>query len=153
MPSMRRIIKNTCKGVTIMEMVIALTVITIISGAALSIILSSIKVESRSAQIVEVTNLVESSIECFQYSDNENEYLELLKKIDANFSMIEKAEYNEENDEVLEEEIDVVYVLIDGIKIIRIKYDKEGNKIEIDAYLDGELIYKNVKYKKGQKDV
>ena len=149
MPSMRRIIKNTCKGVTIMEMVIALTVITIISGAALSIILSSIKVESRSAQIVEVTNLVESSIECFQYSDNENEYLELLKKIDANFSMIEKAEYNEENDEVLEEEIDVVYVLIDGIKIIRIKYDKEGNKIEIDAYLDGELIYKNVKYKKG----
>lgn len=149
MPSMRRIIKNTCKGVTIMEMVIALTVITIISGAALFIILSSIKVESRSAQIVEVTNLVESSIECFQYSDNENEYLELLKKIDANFSMIEKAEYNEENDEVLEEEIDVVYVLIDGIKIIRIKYDKEGNKIEIDAYLDGELIYKNVKYKKG----
>ena len=149
MPSMRRIIKNTCKGVTIMEMVIALTVITIISGAALSIILSSIKVESRSAQIVEVTNLVESSIECFQYSDNENEYLELLKKIDANFSMIEKAEYNEKNDEDLEEEIDVVYVLIDGIKIIRIKYDKEGNKIEIDAYLEGELIYKNVKYKKG----
>ena len=149
MPSMRRIIKNTCKGVTIMEMVIALTVITIISGAALSIILSSIKVESRSAQIVEVTNLVESSIECFQYSDNENEYLELLKKIDANFSMIEKAEYNEKNDEDLEEGIDVVYVLIDGIKIIRIKYDKEGNKIEIDAYLDGELIYENVKYKKG----
>lgn len=151
MPSMRRIIKNTRKGVTIMEMVIALTVITIISGAALSIILSSIKVESRSAQIVEVTNLVESSIECFQYWDNENEneYLELLQKINANFSMIEKAEYNEENDEDLEEEIDVVYVLIDGIKIIRIKYDKEGNKIEIDAYLDGELIYKNVKYKKG----
>lgn len=151
MPSMRRIIKNTCKGVTIMEMVIALTVITIISGAALSIILSSIKVESRSAQIVEVTNLVESSIECFQYWDNENEneYLELLQKINANFSMIEKAEYNEENDEDLEEEIDVVYVLIDGIKIIRIKYDKEGNKIEIDAYLDGELIYKNVEYKKG----
>lgn len=150
MPSMRRIIKNTRKGVTIMEMVIALTVITIISGAALSIILSSIKVESRSAQIVEVTNLVESSIECFQYSDNENEYLDLLHKIDEKFTKTIVYINTENNENEEEKEIDyIVYALIDGVKIIQIKYNKEGNEIEIDARLDGEPIYEGMKYKKG----
>ena len=123
---MRRIIKNTCKCVTIMEMVIALTVITIISGAALSIILSSIKVESRSAQIVEVTNLVESSIECFQYWDPEDDedgdaFLELLKILNKDFEKVENV--NNEND--IEGEI-VVYALIEDIKIIQISYYKKG---------------------------
>ena len=150
MPSMRRIIKNTCKGVTIMEMVIALTVITIISGAALSIILSSIKVESRSAQIVEVTNLVESSIECFQYSDNENKFLDLLHKIDEKFTKTIVYINTENNENEEEKEINyIVYALIDGVKIIQIKYNKEGNEIEIDARLDGEPIYEGMKYKKG----
>lgn len=150
MPSMRRIIKNTRKGVTIMEMVIALTVITIISGAALSIILSSIKVESRSAQIVEVTNLVESSIECFQYSDNDNEFLDLLHKIDEKFTKTIVYINTENNENEEEKEIDyIVYALIDGVKIIQIKYNKEGNEIEIDARLDGEPIYEGMKYKKG----
>lgn len=142
---MRNIIKNTRKGITIMEMVIALTVIAIISGAALSIILSSIKVESRSAQIVEVTNLVESSIECFQYSENEEEYLKLLQILNKDFA--EVIQENGDNETENEEKI-IVYELIDEIKIIQIKY-YEGNKIEIDAFLDGELIYENVEYKKG----
>lgn len=150
MHSMRNIIKNTRKGITIMEMVIALTVITIISGAALSIILSSLKVESRSAQIVEVTNLVESSIECFQYSDNDNEYLDLLHKIDEKFTKTIVYINTENNENEEEKEIDyIVYALIDGVKIIQIKYNKEGNEIEIDAKLDGEPIYEGMKYKKG----
>lgn len=150
MHSMRNIIKNTRKGITIMEMVIALTVITIISGAALSIILSSLKVESRSAQIVEVTNLVESSIECFQYSDNDNEFLDLLHKIDEKFTKTIVYINTENNENEEEKEIDyIVYALIDGVKIIQIKYDKEGNEIEIDAKLDGEPIYEGMKYKKG----
>ena len=143
---MRNIIKNTRKGITIMEMVIALTVIAIISGAALSIILSSLKVESRSAQIVEVTNLVESSIECFQYSENEEEYLKLLQILNKDFA--EVIQENGDNETENEEKI-IVYALIDEIKIIQIKYYKEDNKIEIDAFLDGELIYENVEYKKG----
>lgn len=150
---MRNIIKNTRKGITIMEMVIALTVIAIISGAALSIILSSLKVESRSAQIVEVTNLVESSIECFQYSSSvspfnnveEDEYYQLLKKIN---NVVEKGVVDNNTNGIKDENDYIVYKLVEGVKIIQIFYYNE-NEVEIDAYLDGELIYNNVKYKKG----
>ena len=66
---MNKIIKNPRKGVTIVELVIALSVIAIISVAAISMLHTAIKIEVRSASIIEANNTAESIVEIFRFTD------------------------------------------------------------------------------------
>ena len=70
---MKRYIRNK-KGISIAECVIALTVITVISFAALSILLSSVSAKKAAVSRAEAQSFAESAFECFKASDNEAEF-------------------------------------------------------------------------------
>lgn len=56
------------KGVTILEVVIALTIITIISGVTLTMIVMSTGVETKAANALIVNNASENAIECYRFA-------------------------------------------------------------------------------------
>jgi prepilin-type N-terminal cleavage/methylation domain-containing protein len=58
------------KGVTIIEVVIALAIITIISAATLSLIVMSEGVETKAENAFIVKNSAENAIECFRFAKN-----------------------------------------------------------------------------------
>ncbi len=59
------------KGVSIIEVVIALVVISIISAATVSVIVKSIGVETNSVATYEVRNSAENAIDCFRFADGD----------------------------------------------------------------------------------
>ena len=60
------------RGFTVLEVVIALTVITIVSASAFALIHSHLKLENQSVQSIEATNIAENAIECFRFAKNNN---------------------------------------------------------------------------------
>ena len=136
---MKKIIRNPRKGVTLVELVIALSVISIITIAAISMLHTSIKIEVKSAAIIEANNTVESIVEAFDYSDDADEFLEILKELNNKWEF---------SPGIPEESQVPQYVLNQGTYIITIDYT--DNKIEINAiYSDGQKIYENITYFKG----
>ena len=61
------------KGVSMVEVVVALVVITIISLATLSVVFVSAKVESKTIVAMEVRNSAENAMECFRFADGNME--------------------------------------------------------------------------------
>ncbi len=68
------------RGISIVEVVIALVIITIISASALSMIMMSVKVERETVTALEVENCAENAVECFRYADSELVFFTCLKK-------------------------------------------------------------------------
>ena len=77
---MKKIIKNPRKGVTLVELIIALSIISIVTVASITMMNSSIKIETRAASIIEANKTVESIVEIFRYSDNEDDFESLCKE-------------------------------------------------------------------------
>ena len=67
-----------------LEVVIALTVIAIVSASAFALIHSHIKLEKQSVQSIEATNIAENAIECFRFANDltsfENAYEAVVGK-------------------------------------------------------------------------
>ncbi|MBR2938101.1 MAG: type II secretion system protein [Oscillospiraceae bacterium] len=69
------------KGVSIVEVVVALVIITIISASALSMMMMSVKVERSALTAMEVENAAEDAVDCFRFAKNDNAaFLECLQK-------------------------------------------------------------------------
>ena len=66
-------IKKKCRGFTVAEVVIALTVIVIVSGASMTLVAMQARNEVRAVQTIEATNIAENAIECFRYADGDAE--------------------------------------------------------------------------------
>nr|MBE6545136.1 type II secretion system protein [Oscillospiraceae bacterium] len=62
--------KRASRGFTIVEVVVALTVIVIVSAAGMMMVQSQIKAEQKVAQTIEATNIAENAIECFRFAKN-----------------------------------------------------------------------------------
>lgn len=126
---MKNIIKNSRKGVSLVELVIALAVIMIITAASISMIHSSIKIEVRAASIIEANNAAESIVEMYRFSnnfvDNEKEKFESLLVKFNNGNDIEEKEKDANQDFDL-------YILNKGAYNIKINYYTD--KIEINAF-------------------
>ena len=71
---------NSKKGFTIVELVVALAIITIVSATAIGIINVQNTVYLRTVQTVEATNIAENAIECFRWADDANEFEAAFKK-------------------------------------------------------------------------
>mgnify|MGYP003297563878 CR=1 FL=1 len=71
------------KGVTIVEVTIALIIIAIISGAAVSMMLMSVNVESNFVTVTRAELYGENVLECFRFSDNPSTFLQVLRKTGA----------------------------------------------------------------------
>ena len=65
-----KIMKKSAKrrGFTVAEVAVALAVILIVSGAAITFIGSQTRVESQAVATIEATNIAENAIECFRYA-------------------------------------------------------------------------------------
>ena len=66
--------KNTTRrGFTVAEVVVALTVIVLVTGTTMTFIGRHIIRETRTIQSVSATNIAENAIECFRYSQNNSD--------------------------------------------------------------------------------
>ena len=61
-------IKKKCRGFTVAEVVVALTIIVLVSGASVLTFATQARVEAKTAQTFEATNIAENAIECFIYA-------------------------------------------------------------------------------------
>lgn len=82
------------KGVSMVEVVVALVIISIISASALSMMMMSVQVERKALTAMEVENSAEDAVDCFRFAKNNNQvFLECLQKTgdfveeDGNFVM------------------------------------------------------------------
>ena len=71
---------NPLKGVSLVEVIVAILIITIVSITATTLILSSSRVEERNLRGVEVSVITENAVECFRFAEDKNEFLTLLSK-------------------------------------------------------------------------
>lgn len=130
---MKNIIKNSRKGVSLVELVIALAVIMIITAASISMIHSSIKIEVRAASIIEANNAAESIVEMYRFSNNfdetNNYNQEKFEELLGKFIGINGKKGKEINNDSQEYDL---YILNKGAYNIKINYYTD--KIEINAF-------------------
>lgn len=94
-----RAIKKSNRGISIMEVVVAILVITIISVATTSLILNSAKKEKANARAIEIASFSESTIESFRFYDNYAEFFNQIKELDGTATekngsiVVEKGDY------------------------------------------------------------
>lgn len=80
------------KGISVAEVAVALAVISIISGAAVSMAMHSVKVEANFVAVAQTQNNAESVLECFRFADSEEVFAEALQKLgDFTFNPEENA--------------------------------------------------------------
>ena len=80
---MRRINDNknrSRRGISLVEVVVALTVIAIISSAALSLVISSARVDANSLRSTQVMMAAENVLECYRFAENDGDFADLLQK-------------------------------------------------------------------------
>ena len=148
---MNKIIKNPRKGVTLVELVIALSVIAIISVAAISMLHTAVKIEVRAASIIEANNTAESIVEIFRFTDYDDEFESLTKSLDNSFGSIDwDNEKENENSYIIDRgsyHIEITYYYIEEtVKENDLDVKKNrGYKIEIEAFhKDGAPIYNEI---------
>lgn len=67
------------KGFSLAEVVIALSIILIVSLAAMSIALSSVSVTAKAVELSKAQGFAENALECFKAAENEAELRELIE--------------------------------------------------------------------------
>ena len=123
------------RGISLLETVIALAVISVISAATVTLIVASTKAEARILNDMYITNAAENAVECFQYAESSDELLALLQRTDAAYT----ASSEDPQRIFLTKSTYTVTVLADFV----------GNTVEIYATdEDGEEIYR-LAYQKG----
>ena len=71
----------TRRGFSLVEVVVALAIIVIVSGAAISLIVSHSRLEARTVQTVEAASIAENAIECFRYANDGAEFIALMNEV------------------------------------------------------------------------
>ncbi|MBR4016732.1 MAG: prepilin-type N-terminal cleavage/methylation domain-containing protein [Oscillospiraceae bacterium] len=79
----RKTNQSTRRGISIVEVTIALVIISILSIAALSMIKISVNVEKKAMITMEVSNAAENAVECFRYAETTEEFFECLQMTGA----------------------------------------------------------------------
>ena len=67
-------------GFSLMEAVIALAVIAAVSAATLTLIFSSVRIETEAFRSLHIHNEAKNAVECFRYADTEAEFENAIQK-------------------------------------------------------------------------
>lgn len=126
---MKKIIKNPRKGISLVEVIIALVIIALVSISVVTIIMASNTVENKTLSVMHATNTTENVIECFRYAENKEEFEPLLEKLDVDYEY----SLNSEN-------LDRYVIKKNDYKIIFV-VNYVADEIEINTIVDGEEIY------------
>ena len=65
--------KHICsrKGISLVEVVVALVVISLVSAATISVMILSVEAEAKSVTLLEVKNTAENAIDCYRFTEGE----------------------------------------------------------------------------------
>lgn len=87
------IMKNSKRGISIAEVMVALAVITIVTAATVTLMITSANAENKAADAVHIVNTAENVVACFRFAENDEEFFEAVKLLDPNFKNARKNEY------------------------------------------------------------
>ena len=124
-------------GFTVLEVVIALTVIVIVSASAFALIHSHIKLEHDSIQRIEATNIAENAIECFRFAKDEAEfkiaYEAVVRTEDLQITLSETNAENSIIYEYTDGALEVTFIIVDNQITINIT-GNSGTIIDNQTY-------------------
>lgn len=69
------------KGITMTEVIIAMAVVTIITGAAISVVVASVQFDAKYQSETYALNACESAVNCVRFADTPEELADLLNKL------------------------------------------------------------------------
>ena len=118
--------KNLKRGITLLETVIALSLLAIISVVSISVSVSSIKSEERNIQATEIALICENAVECFRFSKSNDKFKESFEKTLEDGESLQEVETN---CYILQKTAYSVTFLIDVNKITVTAKDKNGKEI------------------------
>ena len=99
---MNKYLKKLKRGISLIEVVIAIFIITLITGTAITVISASAKNEQQNLRDTQVALSTQTAIDCFNYANDFDEFLVVLSTIDndyknsqgTNVVTLEKQSYN-----------------------------------------------------------
>ena len=99
---MNKYLKKLKRGISLIEVVIAIFIITLITGTAITVISASAKNEQQNLRDTQVALSTQTAIDCFNYANDFDEFLVVLSTIDNNYKnsqgtnvvTLEKQSYN-----------------------------------------------------------
>lgn len=128
------------KGLSLVEVMVALAVIAIISAAALSLVVSSSRLDAKSVKTAKVMMAAENALECFRYFDyvkeadgtsNSGEFTALLNKTGTVYTSQNGKLVASANGYVIHITVDETYK---ELTFIAYETDEEGQKTEDIIY-------------------
>ena len=124
------------RGVTLVEVVIALVVIGIISVATLTVIFSSVQIENKTVVAMDVRNQAENAIECFRFAKGDREIF---------IACLNRTTVGDEPDFVEAQDNSLVYVLDKGgyKTTITVTVEMQADNTEIMTSFDFVAMYEN----------
>lgn len=129
--------KGNRRGFTMVELVVALTVISIVTMASIGIMMAHNNIDLQSVQSIEATNIAENAIECFRYAVNVGGDEEGIKK--AFYDAFEKTgyievEYKDQTEYNFEHRGMNVTIKLEDKTISILANDSKGNQILEKSY-------------------
>lgn len=123
---MKKIIKKprNRRGFSLVEVVVALTVIVIMSGAAITLINTHTDVQVRTIQTTEAANIAENAIECFRFAKDTGEFKTSLEKTTVSL------EGENGNYKVIKNGVTVIIEITDNT--IKVSAQNKNNEIILD---------------------
>jgi len=79
---MKDFVKKSKRGISLVEVIVAIVVITIISVSATTVILSSSKNDQTNLRTTQIALTSKSVVDCFRFADDLEEFCNTLKKVD-----------------------------------------------------------------------
>ena len=119
------------RGFTIVELVIALSVIVIVSGISIGVVAVNNKTYGETIDMIEATNIAENAIECFRYAKNnsltDDEFIELLKG--TGVTPVKDGD-NEDSYLVIQNDLEVKIVITGNTIAVSAKNSNDDNLFE-----------------------
>ncbi|MBO4666657.1 MAG: prepilin-type N-terminal cleavage/methylation domain-containing protein [Bacilli bacterium] len=94
---LKKIMKKVSRGFSIMEVVIAMTVIAVCTATTIAVLERSRNVSSKAFYYYEARELVDNTLEVFKYADNEEQFFNGLGYLDQQYTKEGHLYYYENN--------------------------------------------------------
>ena len=75
--------RNFKRGVSMMEVVIAIFIISLVTAVSATLIVSAVKNEEQTLRTTQIAVICDNAIDCFNVASNDEEFISLLQKTDS----------------------------------------------------------------------
>lgn len=117
--------RNSRRGFTIAELVVALAIIVIVSATAIAIVNSQNTIYLRTVQTTEATNMAENAVECFRFAKGDAGKFKEAYERSLNGTDLVDDTNNEKTDYTFEKNNMTVTITIEGNTLTFLAVDGE----------------------------